>query len=344
MISAIDLEHVLAHTRPLWEALRGRRVFVTGGTGFVGTWLVESLAFANRRLELDVRATILTRSPAAFVRRVPHLADDPAVSFLEGDVAGFHYPAGSFPYVIHGATERHVEADPEHPLSIFDRDTAATRRMLEFARQAGTEKLLFTSSGAVYGRQPPDTPNIPEEYPGAPLPTNGDPLSIYGQGKRVSEFMCAQYAHQYGFDATIARLFAFAGAHLPLDGQYAVGNFVGDVLANRPIRIAGDGTPLRSYLYAADLAIWLWTILLAGRSGTAYNVGSPNAVSIRELADVVAGATVPGTPVEVAKEPVPGALPSRYVPSVTRAETELGLRPWIALEEAVRRMYASFCR
>jgi dTDP-glucose 4,6-dehydratase len=149
--------------------------------------------------------------------------------------------------------------------------------------------------------------------------------------------LCSSYSSVYGFDALIARLFAFVGPYLPLDANYAVGNFIRDALAGGPVRIEGDGAPYRSYLYAADLAIWLWTILFRGASARPYNVGSPEAFSIADLAARVTAQIAPGAPIQIARPPAPGAPPSRYVPDMRRAETELGLRVWIPLEEGIRR-------
>ena len=327
----------MAHTEPLWADARGARFFLTGGTGFVGTWLTESLLWANRRLSLGLSAVLLTRNPAAFRARSPRLAEDPAVTLQSGDAAGFHFPEGTFPLVIHAATERYVPPDRERPVSIFDADIAATRRALEFARSHGAARFLFTSSGAVYGQQPPEIARIPEEYPGAPSPA--DAGSAYGQGKRISEFFCSSYASVYGFDALIARLFALVGPYLPLDANYAVGNFIRDALAGGPVRIEGDGTPYRSYLYAADLAIWLWTILFRGASARPYNVGSPEALTIADLARRVVAVAAPGAAIRIARQAQPGVPASRYAPATERAEKELGLRPWISLEDGVRRTW-----
>jgi dTDP-glucose 4,6-dehydratase len=137
----------------------------------------------------------------------------------------------------------------------------------------------------------------------------------------------------------IARLFAFAGPHLPLDLNFAIGNFVRDALKGGPIQIAGDGTPKRSYLYAADLAVWLWTILLRGQPARPYNVGSDEEVNIAELAELVLRNAAPGTSIEIAQSPKPGVPPARYVPCVNRAREELGLRVRIPLDEAIRRMF-----
>jgi dTDP-glucose 4,6-dehydratase len=187
----------------------------------------------------------------------------------------------------------------------------------------------------VYGKQPPELSHIPETYAGAP-PAN-DLASAYGQAKRVSEFMCVMYGQACGFDVLIARLFAFVGPLLPLDSNYAAGNFIRDALKGGPIRIGGDGTPYRSYLYAADLAIWLWTILFRGKGAWPYNVGSEAAMTIKELAQSVAGVAAPEAAVEIAVLPVPGAPAARYVPRAERAKQELQLAPIILPEEGIRR-------
>src|SRR5580704_6224932 len=161
---APDLDHILQHTQDIWPALRNTSIFITGGTGFVGSWLLESLVWAN----VGINATLITRDPEAFAKNFPHLANHPALHILEADVTTFPFPEGDFPFVIHAATERHFDAVPEYPLSTFDRDVKATRRVLEFARTHGARRVLFTSSGAVYGKQPSDLTHIPEDYAGAP--------------------------------------------------------------------------------------------------------------------------------------------------------------------------------
>jgi dTDP-glucose 4,6-dehydratase len=143
-----------------------------------------------------------------------------------------------------------------------------------------------------------------------------------------------------GFEAKIARCWAFCGPHLPLEAHFAIGNFIGDVLAGRAISIGGDGTPRRSYLYAADLAIWLWTMLFRAPALAPINVGSERDVSIRELAEIVAATLAPATQIRIAKQAAPGAAPARYVPSVERAEEMLGLRERVGLEESIRRTFA----
>lgn len=338
---AADLDHILAHTVGLWEELRGQRIFITGGTGFFGCWLLESFVWANDRLGLNASAVVLTRDTAAFARKAPHLAGCPAIRFHPGDVRSFDFPPGQFSYIIHAATDGDLKLMAEDPLAVFDINVLGTRRVLEFARQCGAAGFLFTSSGAVYGKQPPETPYLAEDYRGAPDPT--DATSAYGaagEEKRIAETLCALYARQHGLKPKIARCFSFVGPYLPLDGKFAAGNFIRDGLAGGPLRVSGDGTPQRSYLYAADLAIWLWTILVRGVACRPYNVGSEAALSIGALAQTVAELHEPALAVQTAGSPAAGALPARYVPATGRGQAELGLRETVALREALRRTLA----
>jgi dTDP-glucose 4,6-dehydratase len=331
---AHDLDHVLAQTGRLWEELRGARVFVTGGTGFFGCWLLETFLWANDHLALDASVVVLTRNGNAFRSKVPHLACHPAVTLHDGDVRTFEIAGGTFSHVIHAATDSSSTLTDPDRLPLFDTIVGGTRRTLEFARRSGAKRFLLTSSGAVYGRQPPELTHVPEEYGGGSDPSHAD--QVYAEGKRAAEMLCALYADEH-LQPTIARCFAFVGPYLPLDGHFAVGNFIRDGLQGGPIRISGDGAPYRSYLYAADLAIWLWTILLRGRSMRPYNVGSAAQLTITELARLVAHAFAPVLPIEMARAPAAGVSAARYVPSVTRAEQELGLRPTVPLADGIRR-------
>lgn len=334
-----DLIHIFDQTSWLWDELRGARLFVTGGTGFFGLWLLESFGWVNRVHNIGASMLVLTRDPAAFRDKAPHLAANPAIEFLAGDVRTFTFPDGQFSHIIHAATEASAQLNTETPLLMLDTIVEGTRHTLEFARHCEAKKFLLTSSGAVYGKQPPEMTHISEEYSGAP-----DTLaagSAYGEGKRLAELLCKAYADNYGFEAKIARCFAFVGPGLPLDIHFAIGNFIRDGLQGQTVRVGGDGTPYRSYMYAADLAAWLWTILLRGENCRAYNVGSAADLTIAELAETVAQAFTPkNLRVEIAKALTPGQSAQRYVPSVQRAGRELDLRIMIDLPEAIRRTIA----
>lgn len=334
-LSIVDLDLILAKTRELWQGMREERIFMTGGTGFFGCWLTESFVHANRLEKLDAHLNILTRNPAAFAQKCPHLVSDPSITLLPGDVRDFAYPGGEFKYVIHAATEASAKQAAENPIEMLATILRGTERVLEFAASHGTQKFLLTSSGAVYGSQPSSITHLSENYIGAPIPLKCE--SVYAEGKRAAELMCALYGDKYGIECKIARCFAFVGPHLPLDAHFAIGNFIRDAMRGDSISVKGDGTPKRSYMYAADLAIWLWSILFRAPAMEAFNVGSDRAISILELAHIVAAAVGSTAKVRVAQQAVPGASVLQYVPSIRRAEQELGLRCEVSLGEAILR-------
>ena len=328
---------MLEKTEHLWPEMRGCQIFLTGGTGFFGRWLLESFLAANSAFDLRAQATVLSRSPHRFRLICPHLADSRSVELLEGDVRDFTFPQGEFPFVIHAATDS-VPGQTGTPEDLLSTIVDGTRRCLQFAESHGTKKFLLTSSGAVYGAQPPNMTHIAEDYRGAP--DVGSPNSVYGEGKRTAEMLCAMAAARSGMECKIARCFAFVGPHLPLDAHFAIGNFIRDALRGGPIYIQGDGTPRRSYLYAADLAVWLWTMLFQAPSMRPFNVGSGNDRSIREIAEAVAAAIHPDIEIQVARNASPSASIQRYVPSVEAAKRELNLSEGISLHDAIQRTAA----
>lgn len=334
-VAPSDVEDVVERIESDWKRLQDQRLFITGGTGFFGCWILETLLGANRRFGLNAQAVVLTRNPNSFLAKVPHLAGDAAVTLIDGDVRTFSFPEGRFDGVIHAATEASAKLVAEQPLEMYETVVEGTRRVLEFARTAGARSLLLTSSGAVYGRQPHSLPNVDEGYAGAPDPCQA--ASVYGTAKRTAEQLCSIYEKLYGIECKIARCFAFVGPHLPLDSHFAIGNFIRDAMDGREIRVSGDGSAFRSYLYAADLAEWLWTIFLRGRSCYPYNVGSGNAVSIEELAHLVGNTLAPGVPVRIQGKRNSARPAERYVPSVARAEAELGLQVRTTLSSAIER-------
>jgi dTDP-glucose 4,6-dehydratase len=329
-----DLDNILSDTAPLWQEMRGQRLFITGGTGFFGVWLLSSFLHINRELALGAHATVLTRDPASFASKAHNLATDSSISLIQGDIRSFSPPPGDFDFLLHAATDV-VPSSNAFPLERYSAIADGTARILDFAEKKGVRKFLLTSSGAVYGRQPADMTHIPESYPGAP--DTIDPASAYGEAKRVSELMCALYAQRSAIEFKIARCFVFAGPGLPLDANFAIGNFIRDAIASRPIQVKGDGSGERSYLYASDLATWLWTILFRGPSMRIYNVGAEPTINIADLAHLTAATLNPSVPVQIASAPAQGQTPQRYVPSAARAAQELGLRSTVDLVESIRR-------
>lgn len=325
---AANLEVILDRSESRLRGLKGERLFLTGGTGFFGRWLLETLTWANDRLDLDLRITVLSRDPTGFAHQAPHLGNHSTVDWCHGDVRSFKSPDGQFSFVIHAATAASLPLSQAEPLITFDTIVNGTKRVLEFAIDSDCQAFLLTSSGAVYGPQPVDLSHLSEDYTGAPNPNRRE--SVYGEGKRAAELLCAAS----GLPTKIARGFAFVGPFLPMDAHFAIGNFIRDAVNNRDILVQSDGTAIRSYLYAADLVVWLLAILLDGKSNYPYNVGSDEPVSIRSLAEQTAS-LAENTKVTIQMEST-GLPIQRYLPSIDRARFELGLDVWTSLDQALK--------
>lgn len=331
-----DLKHIVSHTSQVWETLAGKTLFLTGGTGFFGKWILESFIYANSTLALGSKLIVLSRNPQKFVQDHPQF-DNQGIEFLQGDVRDFVYPEAPVDYILHTASDVSPMLNNEQPLLMFDTIAGGTRHVLEMARLKNVKAVLHTSSGAVYGRQPAELTHIKEDFIGGQdVYERG---AAYGEGKRVAEMLGKIYYDTYGVESKVARCFAFVGPYLPLHTHFAIGNFINDVLNGHKIVIKGDGTPYRSYLYASDLAIWLWTILVFGKNCRPYNVGSDVDLPIADLAKTVASFSAHNKEIDILTKPS-GAPPARYVPNIDRAKTELNLQVNISLDEAIEKTIA----
>ncbi len=340
-----DLDHILDHTRAVWSALRRESVLITGGTGFIGRWLLEGFVHANQALDLQAQAVVLTRNPEQFAAHAPHLAANPAIQLVRGEVRSFdpadlaaaaaESVAGRIGFVIHAAAETGPQSARTAPLRVLDTLYSGTRRVLEWAAAQSVTRILLLSSGAVYGSAAPATGPLTEDFSGAPACASA--FAAYAEGKRLMELLGAMFQEQHAMECKIARGFAFVGPGLPLQAHYAIGNFIHDALHRPVIEVKSDGAAVRSYLYAADLAIWLWTLLLRASPSQVYNVGSDEAVSIRAVAEAVATRAVRPLPVVLGGQAQPSAAAANYVPDIRRARQELGLEVWIPFASAVAR-------
>jgi len=311
-------------------------VLLSGGTGFFGCALLRHWLAAARQGLQTPTVTVLARAPQRFLQRFPEFAQEPWLRFHPSDILQPQtLPwAGSFTHVLHAATESTL--GPQLPALVrFQQIVDGTRNMLELAQSCQVGRFLLTSSGAVYGPQPAGLPAFPETWLGMP-----DPLqtaSAYGMGKRCAEHLCALYAQAHGLETVVARCFAFVGSDLPVDVHFAIGNFIRDAVQADAITVKGDGRAMRSYMDQTDLAHWLIVLLGQGRKGQAYNVGSPEALSMAALAARVRDVVAPGKPVHILGIPVANSPCQRYIPDVAKASLELGLRITTPLDTAIAR-------
>lgn len=337
-VSESDLDEVDRLVGSLWDHFRGAHILITGGTGFFGRWLVESLLWSNRVRSLNLQLTILSRDPATFLAgHGRYLAGHPNLAWVAGSVSEFKAEGRPFTKIIHAASESNISGKADWPARQLASAIDGTRNIIALGAEHRIDAFLLTSSGSVY--LPSTDLEIGGRFSEGPsgLTDYTAERHIYGQSKKIMEIMTAMAGDSFGFRATIARCFAFVGPHLPLNANYAIGNFIRDVLEGRQITVSGDGTPLRSYLYASDLAAWLLTILARGSTARPYNVGGAKAYSIGEIAAIADSCSLRPQGVSIMQTPSGSGRPNSYLPDVGRAERELGLLATVPLRDAIER-------
>ncbi|PLZ00561.1 NAD-dependent dehydratase [Burkholderia sp. WAC0059] len=311
----------------------GKTILVSGATGFFGMWMLALFAWMKKTHGIPLRVLAISRNPQAFNAKHPWVDGADWLKWITGDIRDFTFPDEAIDYVIHAATDT-TAAAAGAPSLLLNTIVRGTERILDCAKSLGAKHVLLISSGGIYGRQAIDMPYLVESVETAP--STMDVGSAYGEGKRVMELLGAIHAHENACEVVVARCFAFVGAGLPLDGHFAIGNFMRDALTKEKIVIRSDGKSVRSYLYAADLVIWLTRLLLKGQNRTVYNVGSDQEITIAGLAREIIATLAPAKTVVVeGRSDTPGAG-NRYVPSIEKARAQLGLDVWTTLPQAIR--------
>jgi dTDP-glucose 4,6-dehydratase len=329
-----DLKYIYSKTDSILYNLHKKKILLTGGTGFIGKWLLEYFLWVNKNKLAEIEVFVISRNPESFLEKFSRFIAS-EINFIEGDILTFDFDSlGSCDHIIHAAADADAKLNYEDPLRMINTVVFGTRNVFDYGVRVKAQKILYLSSGAVYGVQPPELRSFPENYPGGP--DFIDTSSAYAESKRLAELYAACYANQYGLNITIARCFAFVGPYLPLDKHFAIGNFILNGLRGEDIIIRGNGIPLRSYMYSADLVIWLLFCLINGKKGQAYNVGSDYAISILDLANEVSR-FFPSVSVKVLGKISPTDRNQNYVPCTEKIKSELKVPGIVPLKEAIHR-------
>ena len=329
-----DIEVIIQTSVSDLEEIVNKPLVITGASGFVGTWLTLSWVAARKRLNGRGQLLITSRNPQSLLPLVNVIDSRSPVTALSSDIRNLHIPSefrnGN---LIHAATPASAALNASDPAAMLKIIIEGQERVIVEAVRMNN-RLLFLSSGAVYGRQPLDLSHLAETWEGAPQ--IGDSNSAYHEGKRVAELMGNIAATKQGLHFISARLFAFIAPFLPLGTHFAAGNFIRDALSSNQIEIQSGGGSVRSYLYATDLCSGLWALLARGETGSAYNIGSDQDITIKELAIKVAWLAGTNARVNVRGLDTPQNV-SRYVPSLERLHNEIGIKQSISLEQSLKR-------
>lgn len=317
----------------LRQALALKNIVVTGGTGFLGSWIAETVAALNDEYQLGITLVLYARGVREWAQKYPHLAERPDIRLQMQDVRSqFEFPRNTH-FVVHAAGIPNNRVHASDPLRVQQTTLQGLNNALEAATQLdGLVRFLNVSSCLVSGK--PDRAGALHENEYFALPC--DQLhTVYLEAKRAAESLAAVYRSQYRMPVSTIRPFTFAGPYQEIDRPWAINNFMRDVLTGSDIRIHGDGSARRSYLYGSDAACWTLAALTRGQDGATYNVGSPQAISHLQLAQLICDRAATRSQVVLNTAPNKSARLDDLFPDTTRTQASLGVEPTCSLESTV---------
>lgn len=330
-------EEIIPEFEKELSTLQGKTILITGGNGFLPSYLVDTFNTMNKVLKKPIKMLLVNKNPITDSSRLSHLRNNPNVKFLTQDV-GEDFEITEKPSIImHAASRANPSSFLADPIDTINANVNGMRTLLEYARKNPVEEFIFFSSGENYGNPLSAFIPTPETYPG-----NVDPLnrhSCYIESKRFCESYAMAYYRQYNVPVKLLRIMLAYGPGIRDDGK-VVSDFFNAAIADRKITIRDRGEAKRSFSYASDAARAIFRVMFHGTAGEAYNIGDDtNNVTIKSLASLIAQTL--GEDIEV--------LPNMNAPQkeiygednrfldITKIR-KLGFEPKVSLEEGLKRL------
>ena len=311
-------------------------ILFIGGTGFFGKAFLNYIKSNPDNIN---SVTIVGRSAKNFLENNKEFIELDNVRYVYGDILNDFSQLKDFSYshVIHAAADSTNVTNLSH-LQRYTQIVDGTKNVLEFVRHhLPDSKLLFISSGGVYGDMPSNKKSFIESdmWKSDIL----DSSNVYTVSKRTAEHLCSLYYDEYNLNISIARCFCFSGIHLPLNVHFAIGNFIKDASANDDIIIKGDGKSIRSYLDQDDLSEWILEILKKDPfKKTVYNIGSDESISISDLAFLIKDISKKPIDVKILNENEANLKRSIYIPDCKKIKNKFNLTQKVSLSESILKM------
>ena len=342
---------MVSHLRDELPYLSGKKLLITGGAGFLGHYLTQTILHWNTKNNLNesIQLTVYDNYSRGIPTWLTQFEKNPTLHLIRHDIRDpLPHNIDDFQYIIHAASIASPVYYRMHPIETMDANTHGLRTLLEYCRHQKEKHkpvagFLYFSSSEIYGDPSPEHIPTPENYPGHVSCTG--PRACYDESKRYGETLCVNFARQYDLPIKMVRPFNNYGPGLAITDGRVLSDFARDVLACQDIVMFSDGSPRRTFCYVADAVIGYYKVLVAGRRGEAYNIGveAPE-LSIKELAERVARLArgVWGYTGKVVHQRSPEQdyltdNPNRRCPCIAKARTELGYSPAITLDEGLKR-------
>lgn len=331
-----DCEKSLSDYLESLDSLKNKSVLITGGTGFMGKWLTEAICLLNEKYDFNIKLHLLARNIQEYKEQVPHLAQQQFINLIEEDVRNITTLPDDISLIIHAAGSPDNRKHISTPLKTIDIITKGTQAILDTClRLPNLNKFVHISSNYVYGHQNDRLLNIKETEIGVSDPNSVN--SAYSEAKRMAETICAVYRNQKRLPITIVRPFAFIGPYQELEKPWAINNFIRDSILGGPIRILGNENTIRSYLYGSDMAFWLLKILAQGETDSTYNLGSEQAISLKDLSKKITLNFNNKIEVLVKSSKIYPLSPVVSVPDITHIKTDIKVKQVFELETSIKR-------
>jgi nucleoside-diphosphate-sugar epimerase len=350
-VAAADLENICGRLKIELSSMQGRKLFISGGAGFLGYYLIQAVLHWNetRAGNAPIRVTACDN----YIRGVPNwlatLSSNPSLTLLKHDItAPLPGIVGELDFVIHAASIASPTYYRKYPIATMDANVNGLRLLLDccceqLAAGHPVSGFLFFSTSEIYGDPPPDQIPTAETYRGNVSCTG--PRACYDESKRFGETLCVNFARQFGLPITIARPFNNFGPGLKITDRRVIPDFARDLFAGKDLVLLSDGSPTRTFCYVADAIVGYFKILLQGRSAEAYNIGNESPeISMLELAETLVRIgrerfDYTGKVIQDASKEKDYLTdnPQRRCPSIAKAKSELGFNPEIPVEEGLRR-------
>jgi nucleoside-diphosphate-sugar epimerase len=333
-----DCSDAASWSLSMLDELKNQKIYIAGGTGFIGSWIAEFITFLNDNYNFNASLVILSRNTESFREEKNHLSNRKDILYISGDIRNINELPNDISFIIHAAASPDNRNHVSNPIDTISTITKGTDNLIDSAfKLPHLKKFLYLSSGQVYGRSFTNKEFISENDFGR-LDCNKI-TEIYSESKRLAEATCCAYSSQYKLPIVIARPFSFIGPYQSLSKPWAVNNFINDALNNKTIRIIGNGEPIRSFMYPADLVVWILKILISGKTNTSYNVGSPLGISLKNVANKIVKIAQTNVNIDIKYNNIDSYS---FVPDITLCENELGLKINYNIEETIQRSISWF--
>jgi len=296
-----DIERIVSEFREELRSLSGQNILITGGNGFIASYLVDTFARINAELERPCKVFVMNKNPIDRNSRLSHLVLDPNIEFITQDVGRPFNPPKGLDIIVHAASRSNPTLFLQDPIDTINANVNGVRTLLEYCRENKVRNFLFFSSAEVYGDNPPkEFILIPETYPGCV-----DPLgkkACYSESKRFAETLCNSFYNQFQVPTKILRIFHTYGPGLRDDGK-AIIDFFKQGLKKAEINLKDQGGARIAFCYVSDLTRGILRVMFDGNCGEAYNIGNNSELyPIREIAETIGGVLNNGTKVNINKD------------------------------------------